>query len=989
MTPQKSISSFLSALFRKDSMVYQSERIDKVKSKICDGALITTAVMCIPGLIASLLRAYEIGIKPVMFVHIFVATMLWGICLAKLVKIYLSYRFRAFVVILVFYIVAVTGMLQFGLLAAASVWLVVVPSLSAILFSTRIGLITMLVTILSFIVIAILDLNGFITLNVNADEFAVRLVVWINYSICYLFAGGVLLVAISISINSLTDSLGKTDYAVKQLKLILESANNPIFSIDTEGKLDEWNKNSEKIIGFTKEDVLGKDLLETYVIEEYRVEVKKVIDDALLGKEITNFEFSIYSKKGKPLMILLNTSTRYSTEGLVTGVLLVGLDITERIFQNKEKEKRVDELALANSELAFQIKKAKKAGALADAVQSTVDTAWLSIDFSPEGTILKANDNFVSVLGYSNSKDLVGKHHKIFCDADYIKSSKYKSFWKNLADGKEQAGEFKRIRKDGSEIWINANYTPVLDVDGRVLKIIKIASDISEMVAVRVQADAVQSAVDTAWLSIEFSPEGSILKANDNFVSVLGYSNSKDLVGKHHKVFCKANYIKSSKYKSFWKNLADGKEQAGEFKRIRKDGSEIWINANYTPVIDAEGRVFKIIKIASDISEMHKLRTVSESIAEELRRFIDTANAPIFGIDSQGFVNEWNETSEKITGFKKEDVLGRDLVQTYITEDYREVVKQVFDDALQGKETANFEFPLFTKEGERVMVLLNSSTRRNAAGIITGVLGVGQDITELVGYRNDLELKVDQRTLKLNEALKKEKELNELKSRFVSIASHEFRTPLSAINFAAGSMKKYWAKMDPLMVSNKLQKIESQVLHMTRLLDDVLIVGQSEAGEMRNHPLNLNLERFISEIIEEVHDSSDKSHDIVLIGLKALKSSNIYIDEKLGRNIFINLLSNAVKFSPNSDKVLVELSSDKNHIIISITDFGIGIPNSELKNIFMPFIRGENVDLIQGTGLGLSIVKEAVDLIGGKIIVSPTLGNGTSFIVKIPKNLNT
>ena len=864
MTPQKSISSFLSALFRKDSMVYQSERIDKVKSKICDGALITTAVMCIPGLIASLLRAYEIGIKPVMFVHIFVATMLWGICLAKLVKIYLSYRFRAFVVILVFYIVAVTGMLQFGLLAAASVWLVVVPSLSAILFSTRIGLITMLVTILSFIVIAILDLNGFITLNVNADEFAVRLVVWINYSICYLFAGGVLLVAISISINSLTDSLGKTDYAVKQLKLILESANNPIFSIDTEGKLDEWNKNSEKIIGFTKEDALGKDLLETYVIEEYRVEVKKVIDDALLGKEITNFEFSIYSKKGKPLMILLNTSTRYSTEGLVTGVLLVGLDITERIFQNKEKEKRVDELALANSELAFQIKKAKKAGALADAVQSTVDTAWLSIDFSPEGTILKANDNFVSVLGYSNSKDLVGKHHK---------------------------------------------------------------------------------------------------------------------------VFCKANYIKSSKYKSFWKNLADGKEQAGEFKRIRKDGSEIWINANYTPVIDAEGRVFKIIKIASDISEMHKLRTVSESIAEELRRFIDTANAPIFGIDSQGFVNEWNETSEKITGFKKEDVLGRDLVQTYITEDYREVVKQVFDDALQGKETANFEFPLFTKEGKRVMVLLNSSTRRNAAGDITGVLGVGQDITELVGYRNDLELKVDQRTLKLNEALKKEKELNELKSRFVSTASHEFRTPLSAINFAAGSMKKYWAKMDPLMVSNKLQKIESQVLHMTRLLDDVLIVGQSEAGEMRNHPLNLNLERFISEIIEEVHDSSDKSHDIVLIGLKALKSSNIYIDEKLGRNIFINLLSNAVKFSPDGHQVTVELSSEKDYTIISVTDFGIGIPKSELEKIFMPFMRGKNVDLIQGTGLGLSIVKEAVDLIGGKIVINSTVGSGTTFIVKIPKTL--
>jgi signal transduction histidine kinase len=325
------------------------------------------------------------------------------------------------------------------------------------------------------------------------------------------------------------------------------------------------------------------------------------------------------------------------------------------------------------------------------------------------------------------------------------------------------------------------------------------------------------------------------------------------------------------------------------------------------------------------------------------------------------------------------------LVQTYITEDFREAVKQVLDNALKGKETANFEFPLFTKEGERVMVLLNSSTRRNAAGEVTGVLGVGQDITELVGYRSDLELKVDQRTLKLNEALKKEKELNELKSRFVSTASHEFRTPLSAINFAAGSIKKYWSKMEPIMIEEKLDKIENQVLHMTELLDDVLLVGQAEADEIRNHPLTLNLGSFIDEIIEEVYHSSKKAQKIVLVDTESLKSTDIYIDEKLGRNIFTNLISNAVKFSPDADKVIVELSSEKDYTIISVTDFGLGIPESEIEKIFMPFTRGENVDSIQGTGLGLSIVKEALVAMGGKIIVNSTLGKGTTFMAKIPK----
>ncbi|MBT7816130.1 MAG: PAS domain-containing protein, partial [Polaribacter sp.] len=375
-----------------------------------------------------------------------------------------------------------------------------------------------------------------------------------------------------------------------------------------------------------------------------------------------------------------------------------------------------------------------------------------------------------------------------------------------------------------------------------------------------------------------------------------------------------------------------------------------------------------------------------ESIAKELRRFIETANAPIFGIDSQGLVNEWNQTSEKITGFTKQEVLGKNLLQTYIRPDDQEAVKKVLDNALVGLETANFEFPLFTKTKERVMVLLNSSTRKNANGDVTGVLGVGQDITELVGYRNQLELKVNQRTLKLNEALKKEKELSELKSKFVSTASHEFRTPLSSINFAAGSIKKYWSKMEPNVIEKKLHKIEDQVMHMTKLLDDILVVGQAEAGKIMYNPIHLNLGDFIYEIIEEVGNSHNKRHKILLIDDEKLKNTSIFIDEKLGRNIFINIISNAVKFSPDADTVTVEFSTEKNYTVISVIDFGIGIPKAELSNIFNPFIRGENVDLIQGTGLGLSIVKEAVDVLGGKIIVNSKIGKGTSFVVKIPKN---
>jgi len=142
---------------------------------------------------------------------------------------------------------------------------------------------------------------------------------------------------------------------------------------------------------------------------------------------------------------------------------------------------------------------------------------------------------------------------------------------------------------------------------------------------------------------------------------------------------------------------------------------------------------------------------------------------------------------------------------------------------------------------------------------------------------------------------------------------------------------------------------------------------------------------LLNEIIEEVYYSSKKSLKTTLIDSEQLKKTDLFIDEKLGRTIFINLLSNAIKFSPNANKVIVELSSEKDYTIISVIDFGLGIPESEVEKIFMPFTRGQNVDSIQGTGLGLSIVKEALAAMGGKIIVNSTLGIGTTFAVKILK----
>nr|WKN39250.1 methyl-accepting chemotaxis protein [Tunicatimonas sp. TK19036] len=237
-------------------------------------------------------------------------------------------------------------------------------------------------------------------------------------------------------------------------------------------------------------------------------------------------------------------------------------------------------------------------------VQAAVDTGWAYIEFEPDGTIITANDNFVKTLGYDSQEDVIGKHHKVFCEESYAQSAVYKKFWEDLAVGQTQSGEFKRIRRDGAEVWINAAYTPIKNDAGQVVKVIKIASDITEMMASRVQGENLQAAVDTGWAYIEFEPDGTIISANKNFLSTMGFENEAEIRGQHHRIFCESLYTSSNEYAKFWQDLGSGLVQNGEYLRVRKDGKQVWLQAAYTPVRDENGEVSKIIKIAADISDV-------------------------------------------------------------------------------------------------------------------------------------------------------------------------------------------------------------------------------------------------------------------------------------------------------------------------------------------------------------------------------------------------
>ncbi|MDO3386359.1 PAS domain-containing methyl-accepting chemotaxis protein [Gilvimarinus sp. SDUM040013] len=219
------------------------------------------------------------------------------------------------------------------------------------------------------------------------------------------------------------------------------------------------------------------------------------------------------------------------------------------------------------------------------------------IEFTPQGDILDANNLFLKVVGYSMD-EIKGKHHRIFCEPEYIHSSEYQEFWRDLASGNSKSGTFKRRSASGETLWLEANYFPVSE-HGAVTKIIKIASDVTQHHEDLLDRNAMFEAINRSLAVIEFTPDGTILNANDNFLAATGYP-LKDVVGKHHRMFCYDNFYRNNP--DFWANLARGQFDSGKFERKNAAGESIWLEATYNPITNAKGEVYKVIKFATDIT---------------------------------------------------------------------------------------------------------------------------------------------------------------------------------------------------------------------------------------------------------------------------------------------------------------------------------------------------------------------------------------------------
>jgi len=252
-----------------------------------------------------------------------------------------------------------------------------------------------------------------------------------------------------------------------------------------------------------------------------------------------------------------------------------------------------------------------------------IDKSMGTIEFSLDGKVLTANANFLRLLGYS-LEEVKGQHHRMFVDPVYRESAAYRQFWEKLGRGEFDAGQYKRIGKGGKEVWIQASYNPILDASGKPYKVVKFASDITEQKMQTANFEGQLAAISKSMATIEFSLDGTILTANDNFLNLLEYKLD-EVKGKHHRIFVDPTYRESAEYREFWAKLGRGEYDAAQYKRITKSGKAVWIQASYNPIMDANGKPYKVVKFAIDVTEQVKATQALNQAVEQTQEVVAAA----------------------------------------------------------------------------------------------------------------------------------------------------------------------------------------------------------------------------------------------------------------------------------------------------------------------------------------------------------------------------
>jgi methyl-accepting chemotaxis protein len=383
-----------------------------------------------------------------------------------------------------------------------------------------------------------------------------------------------------------------------------------VIEFNMDGTVITANDNFLEVLGYTWHEIVGTHH-RAFCEDSYAQSIEyRQFWEKLNRGEFDSGEYKRIGKGGKEIFIHATYNPIFDSGGKPYKVIKFASDITEQTLRNAEFQGKVDAIGKSQG----------------------------MIEFNMDGTVITANEIFLKVLGYTLD-EAVGTHHRTFCEDSFAQSIEYRQFWEKLNRGEFDSGEYKRIGKGGKEVFIQATYNPIFDSGGKPYKVIKFASDITEQTLRNAEFQGKVDAIGKSQGMIEFNMGGTVITANDNFLEVLGYTLS-EAVGTHHRTFCEESYAKSIEYRQFWEKLNRGEFDSGEYKRIGKGGKEIFIQATYNPIFDPNGKPYKVVKFAIDITDkVHKVNQVLE-VVKAVSQGDLTCEIDVRGSDDLGQIGE-------------------------------------------------------------------------------------------------------------------------------------------------------------------------------------------------------------------------------------------------------------------------------------------------------------------------------------------------------------
>ncbi|MBY0362600.1 MAG: PAS domain S-box protein [Phreatobacter sp.] len=352
-----------------------------------------------------------------------------------------------------------------------------------------------------------------------------------------------------------------------------------------DGTLLDANASFLRILGRSLDDVRGRRHEILVESTDARDRTETEFWSALARGEAQQGVFPRVGKNGEEVWLQATYAPVVDRRGRVARIVLAAVDVTEQCRLNADNQAQI----------------------------AAISRSRASIEFTPDGTILTANANFLDTVGYT-LEEVRGRHHGMFVAAPERESPAYRAFWEALGGGEFQRAEYRRLAKGGREIWLQSIYNPIRDARGKPYKVVGFATDVTAEKLRTADMMGQVSAINRSQGVIHFGMDGTILDANENFLRVIGY-RMEEIRGRHHSILCDAAYAKTDDYRRLWDDLRSGKFQAGMFRRIGKGAGEVWIQAAYNPILDMNGRPFKIVKYATDVSDRMaaQLRVASAS----------------------------------------------------------------------------------------------------------------------------------------------------------------------------------------------------------------------------------------------------------------------------------------------------------------------------------------------------------------------------------------